>query len=109
MPSRRIRSSPHSNNSVRMISRGLAVSELSTYPLETLWDDGEFILSRSLPDSEGKRMSKAYLQVPRGGVARGGVLRRARRCGQITNFRLGESHDPVSSRSAPILYYLLWR
>ena len=64
MPSRRIRSSPHSNNSVRMISRGLAVSELSTYPLETLWDDGEFILSRSLPDSEGKRMSKAYLQVP---------------------------------------------
>jgi hypothetical protein len=43
--------------------RGLAMSQLSTYPLETLWDDAELVLSRSLPDSEGKRMSKAYLQV----------------------------------------------
>jgi hypothetical protein len=33
------------------------------YPLETLWDDGEFVLSRSVPDSVGKRMPKAYLQV----------------------------------------------
>ena len=28
----------------------LAMSELSTYPLETLWDDGEFVLS---PQSAG--------------------------------------------------------
>ena len=35
-----------------MISRGLAVSELSTYPLETLWDDGEFVLSRRVADPE---------------------------------------------------------
>ena len=39
------------------------MSELSMYPLETLWDDGEFVLSRSVPDSVGKRMPKAYLQV----------------------------------------------
>ena len=71
------------------------------YPLETLWDDGEFVLSRSVPDSVGKRMPKAYLQwlLPaRGGVARGSVLRRPRRCGQITNFRRGASHDSIPSR-----------
>jgi hypothetical protein len=38
----------------------------------------------------------------RGGVAGGGLLHPPRRCGQITNFCPGASHDRVSSGSAPI-------
>ena len=75
------------------------------YPLETLWDDGEFVLSRSVPDSVGKRMPKAYLQVA---PASSRWCRPWRRAPPAATMRpnnqlpSGASHDSIPSTSPPI-------
>jgi PAS domain S-box-containing protein len=56
-----------------MISRRLAMSELSACLLETLWDDGEFVLSRRVADSELSPLlvvAPASAQPASGSVAR---------------------------------------
>ena len=78
--------------------QGASMSELSTYPLETLWDDGEFVLSRRVADPE-------ILSAPGAGPRLGTAGVGKRRAARARLFAPGDLDSAWAARPVALEYH----